>query len=69
MEEHALLPLPDGLRMTEVRQEETVLIVEVLSEQTFGRCPLCGEESDSVQSRYLRRLKDVPCGAKLFVSI
>jgi transposase len=64
MEGHALLPLPNGLRITEIRQEEMVLIVEVLSEQTFGRCPLCEEESDSVPSRYLRRLKDVPCGGQ-----
>ncbi len=62
MEGYTLLPLPKGLRMTEIHQEETVVIVEVLSEQTFGRCPLCEEESNSIHSRYVRRLKDVPCG-------
>jgi hypothetical protein len=37
MEGHVLLPLPNGLRITEIRQEEMVVIAEVLSEQTFGR--------------------------------
>lgn len=45
MEGHVLLPLPHGLQITEIHQEETVFIVEVLSEQTVGRCPLCEEES------------------------
>jgi hypothetical protein len=30
MEEPAFLPLPQGLRLTGIRQEETMLIVEVL---------------------------------------
>lgn len=64
MEGYALLPLPHGLQITEIHQEETVVIVEVLSEKTCGRCPLCEEESDLVHSRYVRRLKDVPCGGK-----
>ena len=51
--------------MAEIRQEETVLIVEVLSEQAKGRCPLCEEESNSVHSRYVRRLKDVPVNSLL----
>src|SRR5689334_21913700 len=64
MEGSALLPLPKGLRVTEICQEETALIVEVLSEQAKGRCPLCEEESNSVHSRYVRRLKDVSCGGQ-----
>ncbi|WP_165423366.1 ISL3 family transposase [Ktedonosporobacter rubrisoli] len=64
MEGTTLLPLPEGLRMTELRHQENVLIVEVLSEQARVRCPLCGQESTSVHSRYLRRLKDVPCGGQ-----
>jgi transposase len=50
--------------MTEIRKAETVVIVEVLSEQGRGRCPLCGEESDAVHSRYVRKLNDVPCGGQ-----
>ena len=44
-------------RIAEIRQEETVLIIEVFSERTRGQCPVCKEESDSVHSRYIRRLK------------
>lgn len=60
MEGSTFLPLPPGLRITELHQEETVLTVEVLSEQASAHCPLCGEESDAVHSRYQRRLKDLP---------
>ena len=35
----ALLSLPG--RIAEIRQEETVLIIEVFSEQTRGQCPVC----------------------------
>jgi hypothetical protein len=34
-------------RIAEIRQEESVLIIEVFSEQTRGPCPVCKEESDS----------------------
>ncbi|SRR6266516_1279701 len=64
MEGHALLPLPKGLRITEIWKDGTMLTVEVLSEQAKGRCPLCEEESDSVHSRYVRQLKDMSCGGQ-----
>jgi hypothetical protein len=51
----ALLSLPG--RIAEIRQEETVLIIEVFSEQTRGQCPSACEESDSVHRRYIRRIK------------
>ena len=35
----ALLSLPG--RIAEIRQEETVLVIEVFSEQTRGQCPVC----------------------------
>src|SRR6266516_7804331 len=60
MEGPAFLPLPQGLRITGIRQEETMLIVEVLSERALACCPLCGRESDVVHSRYQRRLKYLP---------
>jgi transposase len=64
MEGPAFLPLPQGLRITEVHQEEAELTVEVLSERTSACCPLCEHSSDAVHSRYQRRLKDVPCGGQ-----
>src|SRR6266849_5802594 len=64
MEGTAFLPLPQGLRITEIHQEEMELTVEVLSERTSACCPLCEHSSDAVHSRYQRRLKDVPCGGQ-----
>lgn len=64
MERPVLLPLPQGLRITDVCQEEASLLITVLSERTAAYCPLCGEVSDAVHSRYHRRLKDVPCGGQ-----
>src|SRR5947209_1302222 len=64
MEGPAFLPLPQGLRITEIHQEETELTVEVLSERTSACCPLCERSSDAVHSWYQRRLKDVPCGGQ-----
>ncbi len=61
MEGPTLLPLPEGARMTGIRQQETVLIIAEVSERASAQCPLCGELSDAVHSRYQRWLKDVPC--------
>jgi transposase len=60
MEGSAFLPLPQGLCITEVCQEETRLLIRVLSERTTACCPLCSQESDAVHSRYQRQLKDLP---------
>ncbi len=64
MERPTLLPLPQELRITDVCQEETSLLITILSERTSACCPLCGYMSDTVHSRYHRRLKDVPCGGQ-----
>src|SRR5215469_7271664 len=55
---------PHGLCMTGVCQEETRLFIQVISEWRSACCPLCGQSSDAVHSRYQRRLKDVPCGGQ-----
>ena len=61
MEGPAFLPLPDGLRITEICQEGTGLLIKVLSERKSACCPLCEQPSDAVHSCYQRRLKDDPC--------
>ena len=61
MEENAFLPLPQGLRITTIERQDTVLMVEALSERPLAYCPLCGQTSEEVQSRYRRHLKDLPC--------
>ncbi len=64
MEGNALLPLPEGLRITALERQDTVVIVEVLSERPQAGCPLCGHSSEEVHSRSHRHLKDVPCGGQ-----
>lgn len=64
MEGSAFLPLPQGLRITAIVQEEMGLTVEVFSERISACCPLCEQWSDAVHSRYQRRLKDVPCAGQ-----
>ena len=58
MEGFAFLPLPQGLRITEVCQAETDLLVQVISERVSACCPLCGYSSDTVHSRYQRQLME-----------
>jgi transposase len=64
MEGFAILPLPEGLRITKICQEETRLLIEVFSERASACCPLCTQASDSVHSSYQRRLKDLPCSGR-----
>lgn len=64
MEWSVFLPLPQGLRMTEVCQGEASLLIQVVSERVSADCPLCGQSSDAVHSRSRRQLKDVPCGGQ-----
>jgi transposase len=64
MEWSVFLPLLQGLRMTEVCQGEASLLIQVISERVSAYCPLCGQSSDAVHSRYRRQLKDVPCGGQ-----
>ncbi len=61
MEGNAFLPLPQGLRITTIERQDTVLMVEALSERPLTCCPLCGQTSEEVHSRYRRHLKDLPC--------
>jgi transposase len=40
------------------------LFIQVISERRSACCPLCGQSSGAVHSRYRRQLKDVPCGGQ-----
>ncbi len=61
MEGTPLLPLPQGLQITQVENLEAGLMIHVLSTRPTCCCPLCQTESDAVHSRYQRSLKDLPC--------
>ena len=64
MEGTLFLPLPEGLSLTQISQEESTLVLEVVSERFSSCCPLCTYPSDSIHSRYCRTVRDVPCGGQ-----
>jgi len=52
------------LRIDQISATTTVLIVHLVSTQLASHCPLCGQASEQVHSRYRRVIADVPCGSK-----
>lgn len=64
MEGSFFLPLSEGLSITQIRQEESTLVFEIVSERLCSRCPLCNHPSDSIHSHYCRTVRDVPCGGQ-----
>lgn len=56
--------LPEGFVVTASEVIDEVLTITVLSTQVSPRCPLCGEPSARVHSRYLRRVADLPCSGQ-----
>lgn len=56
----ALLPPSVLLRLEQVEQQGTTLTLTVLSTQETRACPVCGQASSSVHSRYERCLADLP---------
>src|SRR5258708_29438848 len=67
MERSPFLPLPDGLVLGQIELTKTQLTVEVISTQSFARCPGCGSLSDHVHCQYQRTIHDVPCGGRTVV--
>lgn len=56
------LNLSDELRIDQVSATASVLVVQVVSTQVVSGCPLCGQASAQIHSRYQRMVADVPCG-------
>ena len=48
---------------------DAALEITAVAIQTSSSCPLCGQESKQVYSRYRRTLADVPCGSRQVRSI
>jgi transposase len=59
-----LLSLSPDLWIAQITATTTDLIVHLVSTQPATHCPLCGQASEHVHSRYRRRVADVPCGSK-----
>ncbi len=64
MEGTLLLSLSPDLRIDQITPTATGLRVHLVSTQLAARCPLCGQASESVHSRYRRVVADAPCGLK-----
>lgn len=64
MEGSPLLSLPDGLCITHIQEEATTCTISVVSTSECSCCPLCTHASSAVHSRYLRTVRDVPCGGR-----
>jgi transposase len=64
MEGALLLSLSPDLWIDQITATTTVLIVHLVSTQPAAHCPLCGQASEQVHSRYRRVVADVPCGSK-----
>ena len=62
MEVTHLLALSDDLRIDQCTITAAALVLEVISTQLVCCCPVCGQPSDQIHSRYRRVVADVPCG-------
>lgn len=63
-EEELLLALTANLHITHIAVVAGVLCVSALAVQAACPCPLCGQESQHIHSRYRRVIADVPCGSQ-----
>ena len=57
-----LLPDPENLQIEtiEIDDEHSVILLNLRTNQTTNRCPLCQAASDHIHSRYKRILADLP---------
>jgi transposase len=62
MEVTHLLALSDDLQIDQFTITASALVLEVISTQPACCCPVCGQTSDQIHSRYRRVVADVPCG-------
>jgi len=62
-----LFPLPEGLLIEDLRVDDALLIIRVLSTSPLVCCPDCGQPSSRVHSRYVRTVGDLPCAGRQVV--
>jgi len=60
LDSRTLLPAPRLLSLIGVRATENVIILVARTASCVARCPVCGERSGRVHSRYTRTLADLP---------
>lgn len=57
-------PIPFGLTVDTVVDNDGSLIVTARSSGAMAACPLCGTSSHRAQSRYVRQPSDLPCAGR-----
>ncbi len=55
---------PEGFAVDDLRVDGEHIQLRLRSRQAFGVCPACGQRSRRVQSRYVRRPKDLPIAGR-----
>src|SRR5262245_10665722 len=60
MEPAATLRIPPSLHVAALLLGDDGVTIRAVSESTEVRCPLCGELTDRIPSRYERTLADLP---------
>lgn len=64
MEEKQIMALPKDFVVTAFEVIDDVLTITILSTRGSPCCPLCGEPSARIHSRYLRHVADLPCSGQ-----
>ena len=60
MSSHALVPDPNRLEVLSLAAEGETIILTARTCGESARCPMCGQPSSRVHSRYHRTLADLP---------
>ena len=63
-EEELFFALPANLQITQMVSLAGALDVFAVSIPAACACPLCGQQSHQIHSRYRRVMADVPCGSQ-----
>jgi len=59
-----------GVRVERIIEEEGRVVIEAMPTASCGSCPVCGQASRRVHSRYTRELRDLPtCGRPVRVRL
>ncbi len=56
-----MVPLGEGLELTHLERADDSLRLHVTSTSQSCQCPVCGQPSTRLHSRYCRMVKDLPC--------
>lgn len=59
-----LFPLPEGLKISSIREATEEVIVRVTSSRKTSCCPRCSAASAAIHSYYRWKPRDLPCAGR-----